>query len=74
MIMETIETTTGSPAPGDAPRAGRLIARIGSASILRGQDGFLDVQSDSAVARNAALAWMFSVSPAMVGRVRRCGK
>ncbi len=72
--METIETTTGNGATSERPRPGRLIAKIGSARILRGQDGFLDVLSDTPGARNAALAWMFSVSPSMVVRVRRCAK
>jgi len=72
--METIEATISGGPVGDGARAGRLIAKIGSANILRAKDGFLDVQSDSPGARNAALAWMFTVNPSMAGRVRRCGK
>lgn len=72
--METIETKIGSGAMKKSMRSGRLIAKIGSARILRGHDGFLDIYSDSPGARNAALAWMFAVNPSMFGRLRRCEK
>lgn len=52
--------------------AGRVIARIGAARILRQPDDSLVVSSESSSDRNAALAWMFAVNPTLVSRVRRC--
>ena len=72
--METMEPTNEGAVVGGTRRSGRLIARIGSAKILRGPDGFLDISSDSPGARNAALAWMFTVNPSMIVRVRPCTK
>jgi len=72
--MHRQRQTGGGVAANDASRSGRLIARIGSASILRGQDGFLHVTGDTPGARHAALAWMVTVNPSMIGRVRRCIK
>jgi len=51
---------------------GRLIATFGATRILRHRDGSLDLSSDSATERNAALAWMYAVSPGLAVRVRRC--
>jgi len=51
---------------------GRLIATFGAARILRHRDGTLDVCSETLSERNAALAWLFTVSPDLAGRVRRC--
>lgn len=58
---------------GDVRKAtGRLIATFGAAQILRHRDGSLDVTSNNPTERNAALAWMYTISPELAGRVRRC--
>lgn len=65
--------------PGE-PRAdlrkatGRLIATFGAARILRHRDGTLDVFSNTPTERNAALAWMYTISPDLAVRVRRCSQ
>lgn len=53
---------------------GRLIATVGAARILRHRDGTLDVSCNTPNERNAALAWMYAISPELAGRVRRCSQ
>ena len=61
------------PQPDDGRKAtSRLIATFGASRILRHRDGTIDVCSDSAAERNAALAWMYAVSPGVAARVRPC--
>lgn len=60
----------GAAAGCDA--AGRVIATVGAARILRHQDGSLDVHGPTANERDAALAWLFAVSPGLLHRVRPC--
>jgi hypothetical protein len=71
--MGTVENNN-SGATGGAVRPGQLIAKVGSARILRGQDGLLDVSSDTPGGRNAALTWMFTVNPSLFARMRPCTK
>jgi hypothetical protein len=60
------------PAADRRKATGRLIATFGAARILRHRDGTLDVCSETPTERNATLAWLFTVSPELAVRVRRC--
>lgn len=72
MNHETNHSPDDASVPASCAGTGRVIATVGAARILRHTDGSLDVHGPTTGERNAALAWLFTVSPALANRVRPC--